>query len=1289
MSSPVNVIVVEGKNITRSAELPVQSGAAPVRIQAAKGAKYLFTAGKDGAVEQHVIVRRSGKNLQVFLDGDDDQPELIIENYYDHPGELAGMGSDGQYHTFISEGTDHDAFMLLNDGGTAPLMSGSATTVGLSGLSLAAGGLSTGWLIAGAVGGLLALGGIAAAAGGGGGGGDTPPAPAPAPAPVSLADLAITDATGSQTGTITDGGVTDDARPVFSGSGTPGNTVRVYDNGQLVGSAHVGDDGRWQWQPEASLAAGSHDFSFAEMNRDGVEGDRSDSIGFELDLTAPARVSDLTLTDDAGASRGPVMPGDTINDSTPTFAGKAEPGAIVEIRDNGELIGTALVAADGSWSFTPSPALASGEHHFSVIVVDPAGNKGLPVNLGPVMIDDTLIDTPAFSQVLDGNGNPLQSGDASNASPLQLGGSGTPGDTVTVTVDGQPVGTAIIAADGHWQYELPLSEEGAFDIGFIVTTPDGENVGQSDDFRFEFDTTAPDAPSMDGVSVTDADGNPLQAGDETRVRSPLFSGMAEPGDIVRLYDGDTLVGSALAGADGRWSITVPSLNEGSHQFRTETEDRAGNVSDRSDSFELIVDITPPDAAADVAVTDGNGNLVGNGDALNSGELIFSGTALQGETVYLWDGDVLVGTFTLTADGQWQIPVEMTEEREYHFRTEVRDPAGNSSGMTDALDTSFDTTPPVATDDTLVKDGADRELSAGDATNNGELTFSGSAQHGEVVYLWDGDVLMGTATVGADGQWQIPAEMIEEREYNFRTEIVDAAGNSSGLSDPLTLEYDVSAPAPVSFDEVNDENGDPLFNDSSTNSTRPVFNGTGTQGDIVYLVDDVTQQRMGSAIVDENGEWSIKPDEAMLDGEYSLRLDVMDPAGNLTIGNSDHFSIEVDTVAPDIPTGILLTSDYGLDIGQELEGRITGDDTPTLSGGAGSVEGNSWIWILHNGEAIASVKAGLDGSWNYTADSLTNGQHEFNTIVEDRAGNRSELSTPIAFVVNRQVTDFEDNTLQGWTLGAPYQGIVDNPGNGSIGVNKALNIITPGSRTNLAGEVIYNSLDVQAGMTYHFSFDVTNLSSSVTSNLASLGLMVGGELIIEYTTVDATPQSKMTLTGSYTATADGQIKLAIVNATDMGDVGNNFAIDNVVIAASGEMDHSPLNNAISSYSENNGLTWLTDDAVIDFSLIAQHELQSHEVNLNGYGNNILNISAADVLALGHEDLFLESGMKQLMINGDAGDTVSLEALLGTDVTAESWNTQGQITVGGVVYDVWQDGNQQVELLIQHGMQIQQD
>uniref|UniRef100_UPI001C2FF56B Ig-like domain-containing protein n=1 Tax=Pantoea sp. GbtcB22 TaxID=2824767 RepID=UPI001C2FF56B len=97
---------------------------------------------------------------------------------------------------------------------------------------------------------------------------------------------------------------------------------------------------------------------------------------------------------------------------------------------------------------------------------------------------------------------------------------------------------------------------------------------------FEFDTTPPATPSMDDVSVTDGSGNPLTADDGTNVSDLVFSGTAEEGDLVKLYDGDKLIGSALEGADGSWSIPVSDLEGGSPDFRTEITAPAGNVSEK-------------------------------------------------------------------------------------------------------------------------------------------------------------------------------------------------------------------------------------------------------------------------------------------------------------------------------------------------------------------------------------------------------------------------------------------------------------------------------------------------------------------------------------------------------------------------------------------------------------------------------------------------------------------------------------------------------------------------------------
>ncbi|WP_438334671.1 Ig-like domain-containing protein [Klebsiella oxytoca] len=47
----------------------------------------------------------------------------------------------------------------------------------------------------------------------------------------------------------------------------------------------------------------------------------------------------------------------------------------------------------------------------------------------------------------------------------------------------------------------------------------------------------------------------------------------------------------VAGEDGRWSYTPDALDEGSHSLSTTVTDLAGNVSERSQIFELTVNLS--------------------------------------------------------------------------------------------------------------------------------------------------------------------------------------------------------------------------------------------------------------------------------------------------------------------------------------------------------------------------------------------------------------------------------------------------------------------------------------------------------------------------------------------------------------------------------------------------------------------------------------------------------------------------------------------------------------------------
>ncbi len=51
------------------------------------------------------------------------------------------------------------------------------------------------------------------------------------------------------------------ARPILSGSSEAGATLRIYDNGILVGTVIADAAGAWSWTPATALGSGTHAFS--------------------------------------------------------------------------------------------------------------------------------------------------------------------------------------------------------------------------------------------------------------------------------------------------------------------------------------------------------------------------------------------------------------------------------------------------------------------------------------------------------------------------------------------------------------------------------------------------------------------------------------------------------------------------------------------------------------------------------------------------------------------------------------------------------------------------------------------------------------------------------------------------------------------------------------------------------------------------------------------------------------------------------------------------------------------
>src|SRR5215471_10456581 len=109
---------------------------------------------------------------------------------------------------------------------------------------------------------------------------------------------------------------------------------------------------------------------------------------------------------------------------------------------------------------------------------------------------------------------------------------------------------------------------------------------------FTLDNTAPAAPST-----------PVTASSPTNT-TPTFTGTAEAGSTVKIYDGATQVGSGTA-TGGNYSITVSALSVGTHSITATATDAAGNVSPNSG---VVIVLISTSLAGPAAIGSGQGTV---------------------------------------------------------------------------------------------------------------------------------------------------------------------------------------------------------------------------------------------------------------------------------------------------------------------------------------------------------------------------------------------------------------------------------------------------------------------------------------------------------------------------------------------------------------------------------------------------------------------------------------------------------------------------------------------------------
>ncbi|WP_427305979.1 Ig-like domain-containing protein [Cupriavidus sp. H39] len=608
-----------------------------------------------------------------------------------------------------------------------------------------------------------------------------------------------------------------------------------------------------------------------------------------------------------------------------------------------------------------------------------------------------------------------------------LSGTAPAGSTVGIDFTGDGKADATVSADaaGNWTYTPPQRLADGTVVSVTATDASGNT---SPPATVTVDGAAPAAPVISAVS-NDA-GTGIVAGGSTSDTTPTLSGSAEAGSTISIYSGTTLLGTAIADANGRWSFTPPSsLADGNHALTVTATDAVGNTGPASAPFLLTVDTAAP-AAPTITPSDGS---------------VIAGTAEPGNTIHIdLNGD---GTpdATVTADdsGNWTYTPSPALGDGAVVSVTAADTAGNTSTpATATIDASAPAAPVIGsvTDDATPSTGPRAD---GDGTNDGTPTLSGTAEAGSTISIYNGATLIGTTVAdAATGAWTFtPTSPLPDGAVSLTVTATDAAGNTSAPSTAFTLTLDATPPAIPAITGATEDNpvSSPLASGDSTNDSTPTLAGTADAGSTISIYNGATL--IGTTVADATtGAWSFTPTTPLTDGPYALTATATDASGNVSAPTAA-FNLTVDTAAPAAPvitqangTTISGSADAGSTIDIDLDGNGTPDATVTADATTGA-----WTYSpgtpLPDGTAISVTATDAAGNTSApataTVDALAPSAPVITSVTDDNpvstplnSGDSTNDSTPTlagTAEAGSTISVYNGTTLLGTTVADPTTG----------------------------------------------------------------------------------------------------------------------------------------------------------------------------------------------------------------------------------------------------------------------------
>lgn len=268
---------------------------------------------------------------------------------------------------------------------------------------------------------------------------------------------------------------------------------------------------------------------------------------------------------------------------------------------------------------------------------------------------------------------PVMQGENTDGNSVIITGTTTvPNEVIQLYANGQKLAIVTADAEGNWTYRANF-EEGTYGISvssneeyskpFIINVMPAIYPVLAEEPLPSLVDLMPVLPGSVGlimpqlvpeirvpitINVYDKVGHGgfITSGDAIDDHRPLLSGIANPGEVVRIYANDKLIGEADVDASSLWRLS-PVIDNGFSILRAAYQDLAHD----SSTFIVYVQAPATPALSITTLYSGEENIPYGGSA--TGEtFILGGTARPGENIELYLNGSLFSSVKASGDGGW-------------------------------------------------------------------------------------------------------------------------------------------------------------------------------------------------------------------------------------------------------------------------------------------------------------------------------------------------------------------------------------------------------------------------------------------------------------------------------------------------------------------------------------------------------------------------------------------------------------------------------------------------------------